>query len=153
MARGAQSGRIHVHQRNTDDVSELINANMAITAEHAYEINATTNKEMDDKTRREYRNRIRHIYRWWMQHYPMYFENGTRVLTEQDKSDQVKFHHTNDRDIIYTGLNVSLVMAFLSDKKKKSVKQHVVSSRVVQVPRGRHTIYWMEEVAGWGNPH
>ena len=113
MARGAQSGHIHLHQRNTDGVSELIHADIAITAEHAEEINATTKKEMDDKTRKEYRNRIRHIYSWWMIHYPTYFENGTRVLTEEDKNDQVKFHHTNDRDIIYSGLNVALVMAFL----------------------------------------
>ena len=44
MARGAQSGRIHLHQRNTDDVSKLIHADIAITAEHAEEINATTKK-------------------------------------------------------------------------------------------------------------
>ena len=45
MARGAQSGRIHLHQRNTDDVSEVIHADIAITAEHAEEINATTKKK------------------------------------------------------------------------------------------------------------
>ena len=53
MARGAQSGRIHLHQRNTDDVSELIHADIAITAKHAEEISATTKKEMDNKTCKE----------------------------------------------------------------------------------------------------
>lgn len=119
--RGAQTGRIYLHQRDTDDVSQLINANIVITAEHAAAINETNTKEMDDKTRKEYRNRIRHIYRWWMENYPEYFENGTCVLSQEEKEDRVKFHHTNDRDIIYTGLNVSFVMAFLSFKKTKTV--------------------------------
>lgn len=154
MAKGAQSGRIHLHQRNTDDVSEVIHADIAITAEHAEEINATTKKEMDDKTRREYRNRIRHIYRWWMTHYPAYFENGTRLLSEEDKRDQVKFHHTNDRVIIYTGLNVSLVMAFLSDKKKKSVKPDgtVILSSNSDSKKYNDAIKWGAKRAGQALP-
>lgn len=107
--RSSQSGRIHLHQRNADDKSQLINSNMIIMAEHAATINATTQKEIDDKTQKEYRNWIHHIYRWWMEQYPNYFENGTQVLTQEEKEHQVMFHHTNDRDIIYTGLNVSFV--------------------------------------------
>lgn len=42
MARGAQSGRIHTHQRHTDDVSKVINAGISITAEHANGIIETT---------------------------------------------------------------------------------------------------------------
>ncbi len=62
MARGAQSGCIHLHQHNTDDVSKLIHADIAITAKHAEEINSTTKKEMDDKTRKEYSNRISNLH-------------------------------------------------------------------------------------------
>ena len=45
--RGAQSGRIHLHQRDTDDVSQLIDADMAINAEHAAAINET-NREITE---------------------------------------------------------------------------------------------------------
>lgn len=152
--RGAQSGRIHLHQRNTDDASELIHANMVINAEHAAAIDETNNKEMDDKTRKEYRNRIRHIYRWWMQYYPEYFEIGTRVLTGEEKEDRVKFHHTNDRDIIYTGLNVSLVMAFLSLKKIKAVKSDgtkILSSNS-DIKKYNDAIKWGAKRAGQALP-
>ncbi len=54
MARGTQSGRIHLHRRNTDDVSQLINADMTIMAEHVAAIDATTQKEVDDKTQKAY---------------------------------------------------------------------------------------------------
>ena len=63
---------------------------------------------MDDKTCKEYRNRIRHIYTWWMENYPVYSEIGTRVLPVEEKEDRVKFHHNDDHHIIYTRLNVSL---------------------------------------------
>jgi hypothetical protein len=154
MARGTQSGRIHLHQRNTDDVSQLINADMTIMAEHVAAINATTQKEMDDKTRKEYRNRIRHIYRWWMEHYPNYFENGTRVLTQEEKEDQVMFHHTNDRDIIYTGLNVSLVLAFLSHKKNKSVRPDgtIIMSSNSDIKKYNDAIKWGAKRAGQALP-
>ena len=152
--RGTQSGRIHLHQRDTDDVSQLIHANMAINAEHAAAINETNNKEMDDKTRKEYRNRIRHIYTWWMEHYPDYFEVGTRVLPVVEKEDRVKFHHTNDRDIIYTGLNVSLVMAFLSFKKTKTVKADgtKIMSSTSDIKKYNDAIKWGAKRAGQSLP-
>ena len=59
--RSAQSGQIHLHQQRTDDLSQVIDAEMTIMDEHAAAINATTQKEMDDKTRKEYRNQIHHI--------------------------------------------------------------------------------------------
>ena len=148
MARGTQSGRIHLHQRNTDDVSQLINADMTIMAEHVAAINATTQKEMDDKTQKENRIRIRHIYRWWMEHYPNYFENGTRVLTQEEKEDQVMFHHTNDRDIIYTGLNV------LSHKKNKSVRPDgtIIMSSNSDIKKYNDAIKWGAKRAGQALP-
>ena len=81
---------------------------------------------MEDKTFKEYRLRIARIYKWWMEKYPNYFENGTRVLNDDEKNDITKFHHTNQRDIIYGGLKVQYVMAFLSAKKKKSTKPMVL---------------------------
>jgi hypothetical protein len=48
--RSAQSGQIHLHQQRTDDLSQVIYAEMTIMDEHAAAINATTQKEMDDKT-------------------------------------------------------------------------------------------------------
>jgi hypothetical protein len=73
---------------------------------------------MSDKCRKEYRNRIKHIYRWLMEKYPDYFEVGTRVLTQDGHDDPVFVAHTNDRDLRYAGINVFFVKAFLSAKLK-----------------------------------
>jgi hypothetical protein len=41
-----------------------------------------------------------------------------RALSVDEKKDLVQFHHTNDRDFIYEGLNVNLVLAFLVDLRQ-----------------------------------
>ena len=110
-----------LHDRTVDDTAAIIDAGIDVAEEHYEEIRVTEAQQMEDKTRREYRNRIKHIYRWWMETYPAYFEVGTRTLSEAEKEDQEAFHHTNDRDIVYEGLGVTLVKAFLVVKKKKRV--------------------------------
>ena len=62
MARGKQTGRILPHQRATNDVAPFINGGTAINAEHAMAIQHTQAKEVEDKTQKEYRRRVRHLY-------------------------------------------------------------------------------------------
>ena len=112
-------GRVQVHERRVDDATAVIDADIEIAEEHSEEIRQTEAKQMEDRTRKNYRNRIRHIYTWWMKNYSDYFEHGTRVLSEAERNDRVAFHHTNDRDLVYSGLNVNMVKAFLVSKKKK----------------------------------
>ena len=112
-------GRVQVHERRVDDATAVIDADIEIAEEHSEEIRQTEAKQMEDRTRKNYRNRIRHIYTWWMKNYSDYFEHGTRVLSEAERNDRVAFHHTNGRDLVYSGLNVNMVKAFLVSKKKK----------------------------------
>jgi len=137
-------GRILLHDRTVDDTAAIIDAGIDVAEEHYEEIRATEAQQMEDKTRREYRNRIKHIYRWWMETYPAYFEVGTRTLSEAEKEDQEAFHHTNDRDIVYEGLDVTLVKAFLVVKKKKRVtaERVVVLSSVSDIKKYDDSIKW-----------
>jgi hypothetical protein len=64
---------------------------------------------------------------WWMTEYPDYFEVGTRVLTEEEKADPMKFFHTCDRDIISEGLRVEMVLAYMAATKKKIVAQSTLT--------------------------
>ena len=57
--------------------------------------------------------------RWWMTEYPDYFEVGTPVLSTEEKADPIKFFHTCDRDIIYLGLQVDMVLAYMAGTKQK----------------------------------
>ena len=151
-ARGG-GGRIRVHERTVDDESELIGGAIELSAEHRNDIVETEQMEMADKTRREYRNRIKRIYTWLMKSkdYTAYFEQGTRIVTPAEKEDPVKFHHTNDRDLKYTGLNVSVIKAFLSEAKKKKVDDDgniVTLSSISDVKKYDDAIKWGSRVAG-----
>ena len=97
MARGKQTGRILPHQHDTNDVAPIINGGTAIDAEHAAAIQHTQAKEMEDKTRKEHRRRIRHLYTWWHDNYIDYFENGTCALSDDEKKE---------KGSIYTNLQV-----------------------------------------------
>ncbi|KAL7538044.1 hypothetical protein ACHAXR_008244 [Thalassiosira sp. AJA248-18] len=130
--------------------SLVIGASIEINQEHTDDIIDTEQKSMEDKTRREYRNRIARIYKWWLKEYPDYFEEGTRVLSDDEKNDTIKFHHRNDRDIIYSGLNVDLFKAFLSFKKKKKVSASgvVTLSSVSDIKKYDDAIKWGSLRAG-----
>jgi len=143
--RGNQSnGRIHVHEGTVDDGTNILHAGATLAEEHTTEITATEQAQMEDRTRKEYRNRIRHIYRWWMESYPEYYEIGTVLLSEEEKQDTVAFHHTNDRDLVYAGLNVAMVKSFLSVKKKKRVnaKGESILSSVSDIKKYDDAIKW-----------
>jgi hypothetical protein len=98
----------------------IINNGIAIDAKHAEALQHTQAKEMEDTTRKEHRRHIRHLYTWWQDKYFDYFDNGTHALSDDEKNDPVLYHFTNDWDIIYKGLNVNLVLAFLVMKKTKA---------------------------------
>ena len=118
MPQGKRSqGRILPHQHDTNDVTPIINHGAAIDAKHAEAIQFTEAKEMKDKTHKEHRRCIMHLYTWWHVKYINYFENGTHALSEDKKKDAILYHHANNRDFIYKGLNVNLVLAFLVMKK------------------------------------
>jgi len=120
MARGRQTGRILPHQRDTDDRVPIIFADAVINEEHAAAVHTTESQGMKPKTRNEYRNRENHLMVFWEHKYPDYFEQGTVLLTDEEKNDPNKYYHKNQRDIRYAGINVKLITAFLSNKKTKA---------------------------------
>ncbi|KAL3791114.1 hypothetical protein HJC23_012099 [Cyclotella cryptica] len=132
MARGGRRGPggcIHVHQRNGDDQTQTIRGDIVINHEHLDGIIETEQRSMEDKTCREYSNRITHIIAWLMVHYPTYFEEGTRLLSEDEKQDKVFFAHNTNCNLRYSELNVQLIKAFLSSKTKKKI--HPATAAVI----------------------
>lgn len=110
MARGGGGGRIHVHQRETDDTVPIIGTDIAIKENHAAAAQTTQSKGMKDKTRKEHRNRHMHLVIFFKEHYEEYFEQGTYLLTDEQKADPTKYYFQNDRDLHYQGLNVKIYM-------------------------------------------
>jgi len=113
--------------RVTDDTVVTVGTDVQVRAEHVTALNATKKKESADETRRGHRRRLKKMMYWWMTEYPDYFEVGTRVLTEEEKADPMKFFHTCDRDIISEGLRVEMVLAYMAATKKKIVAQSTLT--------------------------
>ena len=98
MARGG-GGRILPSQRVADDTTPILGEGIAIQTEHHVSIVTTENKSLDDKTRKNYRNRIKEIIEWIKQKYPEYIPVGVKDLSDEELADRVLFHWTNKQDL------------------------------------------------------
>jgi hypothetical protein len=85
-----------------------------------------------------------------------YFDNGTSALSDDEKKDPILFHFTNDQDIIYKGLNVNLVLAFLViEKTKANGKMSSVSDiskyndTINLVLELQNSIFLLSAMRGW----
>ena len=145
-----KSGRIHVSDRTVDDKTKIIGDDIEIEDVHTNDIIETEQSAMEDKTRREYRNRIKRIIKWIKRKYPTYYEEGIRILDDEEKKDIVPFHHTNTHDLVYAGLNVKVIKAYLSEKKKKKVATDgtVTLSSVSDIKKYDDAIKWGSLRAG-----
>ena len=115
----ARSGRIHIHDRETNDV-QILGDELMVNEVHQEQVRTTEKEEINGTLRREYRNRIRHIYEFLQRTYPGYYEVGVRAITDEEKEDQDLFWHKNEFDLVYSGLNIKFIKAFLAHSKKKA---------------------------------
>jgi hypothetical protein len=104
----------------TDDSIDAIGGDVEVRVEHLNAVNATKTKESAEETRRGHRRRLKKIMDWWRAEYPAYFEVGTRVLSEEERNNQMMFYFGSTRDIVYEGLRVDMVLAFMAANKTKS---------------------------------
>ncbi len=84
-------------------------------------LNTTKKKESSDEMRKGHRRCLKKMILWWMREYPEYFEVGICVLSAEEKADPMKFYHTCDRDIVYEGLCVDMVLSYMAATKKKKI--------------------------------
>lgn len=121
MARGRSRGRgrVRIHERDTNDVP-ILGASIEVQEGHQRSVENTEDHEKKDKTRRDHRNRLKAMYEWWKDEYPEYYSVGVKEMTDADLAIPSNFYHKNKHDLIYTGLNPTMVKAFLASKKIKS---------------------------------
>ena len=117
-------GRIHPHQRDTDDETPIL-GDLLIELEtnevFQSQYHETIRASMDDKARKDYRCRIQRIVKFWEGKCPEYFDIGTRLVNTAELQDITKFHFNRYKyDLIYKGLNVKYVLHFLMSTKTKS---------------------------------
>ena len=117
--RRRPNAQIMLHDRETNDVPTL-GGTMDVTEEYAEKIRETELNSINITLRRDYRNRILHICKFLEKEFPHYSAIGVKKLTARQRNDRDQFHHKNDRDLVYKGLNVKFIKAFLTTRKYKS---------------------------------
>jgi hypothetical protein len=141
---GGNNGRKHTHERDTNDAT-IIGATLDIDEAHISEVRKTNQKGMSDKCRRDYRNRIKRICKFWEEKYPEYYANGVRDLSQAEMQNPDFFYWKNTIDIVYTGINVRFVQAFLADAKNKDGNK-IVSHE--QLRKFHDAIMWGSKTSG-----
>ena len=108
-----------MHNRDTNDGVPVLGDDLRVNKMHVNLVRTTEKEDINQTLRREYRNRIGHIYTFLETEYPDYYAVGIRILSEGEKADKDQFHHRNDRDLVYDGLNIKFIKAFLTHKNMK----------------------------------
>ena len=112
-------GRIRPHERDTNDVAVVIGADIAVLEEHSISVRNTEVQHVSKENKRDYRNRLGHIYEFFQERYPAYYAVGVRALTEAELTDPDMYWWKNKHDLVYEGINVKMIKAFLAHKKTK----------------------------------
>ena len=81
--------------------------------------------------------------------YPAYYEGGIRKLTDKDLADEDKYWQNNWHGIVYEGINVAMVLAFLATKK---TKWNVKASTHVDISKYHDAIVFGAKKAGGDKP-
>jgi hypothetical protein len=119
-SRQARQQRLLVNGQQTNDPALLEAEEVNLHPEHRDGIHETENHKRKVETMQGYRRRIERICEFFIGHYPEYAVSGVRLLTDDDKIEGPNQHHYNNTyDLVYQGINLNLVKAFLSEAKKK----------------------------------
>ena len=110
-----------MHQRDTNDTAPIVGADLAGPANLAERYNETARLAMSDACRRNYRQRIAKIIKFWLENDPEYHSIGVVEVSEADLHDNTKYFFDGKykQDLVYTGLNDQFLLHFLVSNKRK----------------------------------
>jgi hypothetical protein len=133
MARGGGGGRIWPHERETNDYVAILGADLKIQAAHSQGVRNTEQRGLVLRTKQNCRNQIKEMYIFFSLHYNNYYSIGIQKLSEADRANQDFFRYKNTHDLIYTGINVQMVKAFLANKKQKAMARLPATSNFTSI--------------------
>ena len=102
------AGRVLTQDRDVDDSAAIIGDNLLPSNNYAKRIQETLKMSKQSATRKNYRNRIQRIIKFWGINCPEYYAQGVVTVSEADLNDPAKYFFDGKfkTDIIYEGLNV-----------------------------------------------
>jgi hypothetical protein len=79
------------------------------------------------------------MYIFFSLNYKDYYNVGVQKLSKEDRVSLDLFHYKNTHDLIYTGINVQMVKAFLAHTKHKANDN---TSSHIQLCKYNDAILW-----------
>ena len=113
-------GRILPHQRDADFSGELLGDKIVIEETHVENVQSVEQFSIDVETKKNHRNRIKHIYKYWEHAFPDYYEIGVKDVSEEEENNVTRFYWKNNKDLVYEGLNSKFLKVFVASKAKKT---------------------------------
>lgn len=139
--RGNRGGRIHPHERETNNNAATLGAELPTPPGLAERYNETIALSMTPACRKDYRQRIARIIKFWKENCPEYYNIGVRKVEEPELSDVTKFYFGRFKeDIRYEGLNDQFLLHFLVSTKKKADNKTLKS--VEDMRKYKDAIMW-----------
>jgi hypothetical protein len=118
--RSHGSGRVHPHQRDTDDGAPTIGSTLILPSDLNMTYNETAKHDMTDACRINYRQRIARIIKFWKKGDPDYYAVGVREVSQDELLDETRYYFGRFKeDLIYIGMNSEFLKHFLVKIKWK----------------------------------
>lgn len=107
-----------------DDDVPIIGADIEIAAAHSLAIAETQSHRLATATKIGHRNKLKMIIARIKAEYPDYATaGGVKTLTEDQLTNPEKCYHKNTEDLAYSGMNIRIIMAFMSANKTLTGKK------------------------------
>ena len=142
-----RAGRIYPHQRNTNDITTTLGANLEEPSNLQEKFNETEKFSMSVACRRNYRQRIRKIIEFWKEKDPGYYQVGVRAVGEEDQANPTKYFFDGKfkEDICYAGLNSKFLLHFMvSSKNKEGGKMKSIGD----LRKYKDAVMWGAKISG-----
>ena len=148
---GSSIVKKHLSSRTVDNTTAILgdgaaNAEDDLGHDFKQRLQKTLSHEKTDKTRRDYRNRILRMTKYFQQECFRYFEVGVRKNTSAEMRDPAMyFYDKYEYDLIYAGLNVDYVLKFLMDQEKTAAGNLRTKA---DMQKFRDAIKWGAQIRG-----
>jgi len=112
---GRGTGNTNAAATSTSTVAVMAGTDIEGTADHLREVQETESNTV--KCVPNYRNRLKHLIKFWKDHYPEYYDEVVFDLTQAQKCDTRRYH-TATQDLRFELLNPLMMKLFLSGHAK-----------------------------------
>ena len=113
---------VTINQATAGFNEQIIGTNIIIKQEHTENVNETKKADSELRSKQDHRRRLNHFITFLQEEYPEYYRIGTRELSSEEINDEMNFYFPSQRnwtgrDLIYSGINFQIVLAFLGHTK------------------------------------